>query len=125
VSETMQYRFVDQFDEELDFPLITDYLEAREYAQEHKLAIQENCYEWVSSDIIDDFRERDEPAEDDITTPDYQRWYQGGKRILFLGPNEDDWRASIRAWMTKENWFPDVWVISDHGNAHRLSMEDE
>jgi hypothetical protein len=31
--------------------------------------------------------------------------------------------AAIAAWMTRHDYYPDVWVISDHGNACDVTAE--
>ena len=60
--------------------------------------------------------EPDEPEEDDITTTDHQHWYQSGK-LYFTGDEEGLMRK-----MNQDNFWPDVWFISDHGNAHRITL---
>ena len=57
----------------------------------------------------------DEPLEGDITTEDHEHWYSYGK--LVVEGDEHD----VRAYMEKSKFWPDVWWISDHGNAHRIT----
>jgi hypothetical protein len=69
--------------------------------------------------------EQDEPGEDDWTTTDHKAFYQNGKRVLTLTGEETSaemWVAIRRA-MNDANYFPGVWFISDHGNAHLMSEE--
>jgi len=56
-----------------------------------------------------------EPDEDSITTQDEQNWFQYGK-LYVTGDRMALWRT-----MVSDNFFPDVFVISDHGNAHLIS----
>lgn len=63
-----------------------------------------------------------EPVEDDLTTPDHVHFYESGKLVLTLDDDLDDremWKA-IHRYMEKSRWFPNVWWISDHGNAHLM-----
>ncbi len=58
-----------------------------------------------------------EPEEGDITTKDYSRFYQDGKKVLTVDPNASDadmWRA-LDKHMAKNKRFPNVWCISEHG----------
>jgi hypothetical protein len=67
---------------------------------------------------------QEEPEEDDWSTTDYANFYtDGGKRVLSLEKDlslAEVWDA-LDAEMTRQNFFPNVWVISDHGNVHLLS----
>ncbi len=66
-------------------------------------------------------RADEEPQEDDYTTTDYCKFYQCGKLVLDLDEN-DDYSLYVRAHMETEQYWPNVWFISDHGNAHLLSL---
>jgi hypothetical protein len=76
-------------------------------------------YEWAETNrivarlISED--EDDEPEEGDITTEDHQHWYMDG-RLYHTGDAK-----SLKAKMDREGWFPNVFFISDHGNAHLIS----
>ncbi len=66
--------------------------------------------------------EEGEPEEDDVTTEDDVHFYQSGKLWLTLDRDLDDramWRA-LHAQMKKDNYYPNVWRISDHGNSALL-----
>ncbi len=64
--------------------------------------------------------EPSEPEEEDITTADHRRFYQSGKLILALEESDDMW-AALHAHMQHTKFFPNVWFISDHGNAHLMT----
>jgi hypothetical protein len=77
----------------------------------------------------------DEPAgpdEGDYVTSDYILWYEHGTNRLLLRtqcPPEhdfdapaDDWKEQVRAHMDAEQFRPDAWLVSDHGNAHRIDL---
>jgi len=65
--------------------------------------------------------EADEPDEDDLVTSDDRNFYQYGKRVLVVD-EEEDRDDAIRAYMDREQFWPDAWSISDHGNAHRIDL---
>ena len=85
------------------------------------------------------------PQDGDITTENRERYYQYGKLVLqrvrtrngnvltddwyyrsgtmaFLGTFGDDEVAAVRAYMDKTQFWPNVWDISDHGNAHLMTL---
>jgi hypothetical protein len=81
--------------------------------------------------------EEAEPEEGDLTTQDHVRFFQDGRIVLTLqvydrsdgtyrdaesGELSDEamWRQ-IEAYMKETNFWPNVWFISDHGNAHLLT----
>ena len=63
----------------------------------------------------------DEPQEGDYTTEDHQKFYQYGKLVLELDEDADH-VAELKKHMETEQFFPDAWFISDHGNAHRIEL---
>lgn len=92
------------------------------------------------------------PQEDDLTTEDGAHYFQGGKpaftieehTALFykvtdakteqpLGEPDhlygyftfDTQNAAVKAWMDKQQFWPNVWTVSDHGNAHLMDLSDE
>ena len=67
----------------------------------------------------DDDDDDDEPDEDSITTKDDRKWYQYGK-LYFTGSREDLFEK-----MDDDKFWPDVFTISDHGNAIRIEREGE
>ena len=62
-----------------------------------------------------------EPEEDDYVTEDHQRFFQYGKLALTVAEGKP-WASALVAHMRHERFWPDVWWISDHGNAHLLDM---
>jgi hypothetical protein len=80
--------------------------------------------DWLSEDDAID-EESNEPTEDDLITDDHIHFYSSGKRALTLSETTTGvdtasmWKA-IDAWMEKSNYYPNVWFISDHGNAHLM-----
>jgi hypothetical protein len=86
----------------------------------------------------------EEPDEDSITTSDHRRFFQygrvvvqpmyadeepaewlielsQGKQVTISAP---DYRAALRAYMDRVQFFPDVFFISDHGNVHRIDVSE-
>lgn len=57
----------------------------------------------------------DEPDEESITTEDHEHWYQYGK-LYFTGSSKE-----LRAKMDEDQYWPNVFFISDHGNAHVIT----
>jgi hypothetical protein len=62
-----------------------------------------------------------EPEEDDITTTDHVRFYQNGKLVLTV-EEDADYVTALQLYMESENFWPNCWFISDHGNAHLLEI---
>jgi hypothetical protein len=56
-----------------------------------------------------------EPEEGDITTEDHQNWFQYEK-LYFQGDEK-----GLLEKMNMDKFWPDVWFISDHGNAHLIT----
>jgi hypothetical protein len=64
-----------------------------------------------------------EPEEDDLVTQDHARFYQNG-RLAVEVPAEANERimwAALDAHMKRAGFYPNVWFLSDHGNAHLMS----
>ncbi len=61
------------------------------------------------------------PEEGDITTEDHCRFYQDGKLILDLDEDADH-VAALLEHMEQDGFWPNVWFVSDHGNAHLMSL---
>lgn len=71
----------------------------------------------------------DEPCEGDITTEDHLLFMQYGKTYLEVPASEEERdpgaaMRALRAKMDSDKFWPDVWFISDHGNAHRIDMSE-
>jgi hypothetical protein len=71
----------------------------------------------------DDGAPLDQPEEGDYTTEDHQHFYQYGKLVVEVAEDED-WQPYVKAHMEASKFFPNVFWISDHGNAHLLSLEN-
>lgn len=67
--------------------------------------------------------EFEEPEEGDLVTNDHIIFWQDGKAALQVsrGASEQEMWNTIEAFMERENFFPNVWFVSDHGNAHLMS----
>lgn len=68
-----------------------------------------------------------EPQEGDWVTGDHISVYEyGGPRRLVVRTTPEEFNQAVRGTMQLHGYFPDVWFISDHGNAHLLNVwEDE
>lgn len=60
----------------------------------------------------------EEPDEDSITTEDGIHWYQYGK-LYHTGD-----RKSLEAKMDKDQFWPSVYSVSDHGNAEPVTFKE-
>jgi hypothetical protein len=93
-----------------------------------QLAIDSDYFDDSEDDDCDDVEpesDSDQIEEGDITTEDGVRFYQNGKLWLECKPDEiDDSCAMVKAKMECENFFPNVWMISDHGNAIPFDLDD-
>lgn len=65
----------------------------------------------------EDFDEPSEPDEEDITTHDHEHFFYFGRQIASSVPE-------LKAWMRSNNWYPTIWFISDHGNAHVTNIDE-
>jgi hypothetical protein len=104
------------------------------YAPDHPFKVQrrelapDGWYERYAQDedeVEDDIDEVDtEPEEGDYTTGDHRKFYQYGKLVCEV-PEDEDWQDHVRRHMNKEQFWPNVWWISDHGNAHLLNAHEK
>jgi len=60
-----------------------------------------------------------EPDEDSITTGDHRKFYQYGKLAFELTEGENV-NQGIERELNKMQFWPNVFFISDHGNAHLI-----
>lgn len=65
-----------------------------------------------------------EPEEGDYTSSDYKNWYQYNKRVLVTPEGGEDYKVIIKNHMERNNFYPNVWIISDHGNAHLITLQE-
>jgi hypothetical protein len=71
------------------------------------------------------FDEPDEPEEEDLVMEDARG---GGVSVSLYGhkhletlDDRDEAEKFIKQYMRHHNWYPNVWFISDHGNAHLVT----
>ena len=97
-------------------------------------------------DDDDDEPTDDEPTDEDLTTEDHSKFYSvgGSGRLAFEiegDPNDGAFTVctpagvlagvfptvehAIRAYCDHVQFWPNVWFISDHGNAHRIDLTTE
>lgn len=57
-----------------------------------------------------------EPEEGDYTTDDFRTFYVNGKPVVTV-PDDVRWQDAVAAHMNQEQYFPNVWRVSDHGNC--------
>ncbi len=75
---------------------------------------------------VEDEYQRDEdpdsPEEGDWLTNDHQSFTQGERTVLTLERDltEAEMWANILQAMSAQNFFPNVWFVSDHGNYHLM-----
>lgn len=62
-----------------------------------------------------------EPEDGDLTTADHIHFYSDGKLAFTVGDDEN-MADAIYDWMNEEGYHPNVWFISDHGNAHPIEL---
>ena len=73
---------------------------------------------------FEEIEEPEEPQEEDLFTEDHREFYEvGGDRRPVVSVEEDeDWEDEVKAFMNGQNYFRNVWFISDHGNAHLMTF---
>ncbi len=71
--------------------------------------------------IFSEVEEASGPSEDDLVTEDHTHVYQSGRLVLETSP--DTFESDVAAYMERSKYWPNVWFISDHGNAHLLTIE--
>ena len=91
-------------------------------AADDEMRCSEDCC--VRYEVSRGLRDPSEPEEGDLTTEDHRVFYSGGKKAFAVGEDED-WRQAAREWMDREQFWPNVWLISDHGNAILMSVSEE
>lgn len=86
----------------------------------------DNCYDTRLGDGCQCHDTPTEPDEADLVTDDHVHFYASGKLELTV-PADASTRqmwAEIDAWVGREQWYPNVWFVSDHGNAHRMERPE-
>lgn len=65
----------------------------------------------------------DEIEHDDWVTEDGCQFYQNGKLILDASDLSDKQAARAAALiMKRQQWWPNVWFLSDHGNLQQMAF---
>lgn len=65
----------------------------------------------------------EEPEEGDLVTSDHRTVYEVGRRRPVLSITErQSFTRQVRLFMNREKFWPNVWFISDHGNAHLIDL---
>ena len=66
-----------------------------------------------------------EPDEGDLITEDHRHFWEYPRRYrqhAVVVPEGEDWEPYVDAWMAKNQYWPNVWSVSDHGNLNLLDM---
>jgi hypothetical protein len=66
-----------------------------------------------------------EPADDDLVTSDYLKFYRHGFR--HKGPvvecrEGDKWATAVEAYCDREKFWPDVWFVNERGDLDLIDM---
>ncbi len=69
-----------------------------------------------------DESESDNPQEGDYTTMDHIHFYCDGKLVLTIPEGEEE-ELYLSQHFEEEGYYPNIWFISDHGNAHQFYVE--
>ena len=67
--------------------------------------------------------EPSEPSDGDYVTEDHRviREFGTGRTGLTV-PDNVPFGPWLSGWMTRDGYFPNVWFLSDHGNAHLIDI---
>lgn len=79
----------------------------------------------MAHDYEEDEEVSEGPEEGDILTDDHEQFFQYERLVLTVGPDSSTrtmWKA-LDDYMKRSNFFPNVWFVSDHGNAHLMVRE--
>lgn len=74
---------------------------------------------------MNDELESNGPEEGDLYTYDHRNlyiWGASGRKPVLLVSDVNRFNSAVRAFMKKDKFFPNVWFISDHGNAHLIDI---
>lgn len=80
------------------------------------LYVPEEGYEAYTDDT--------EPDEDSVTTEDWRNFYLYGKLAFTVGEDENI-TEGIQRGLDSLNFWPNVYWLSDHGNAHRIDYSTD
>lgn len=131
-----------------DYPPLT----VQQIEDSVNLTLYDEFVEWAIEDATNDHEcpqdsEPTEPEESDLTTSDHRTFYQDGKIVIepydrcaddprswfvYTGSGRlqkvisaDDYRKALRRYMELSQFWPNVWFISDHGNAHLMTLTED
>jgi len=81
-------------------------------------------------DEYDETDEADKPSDDDIFLSPAGNLgshtdLSAGGRYVGTFKTEEAAQKAIVDWMKKENWYPNIWYVSDHGNQHPYVLDDK
>lgn len=70
------------------------------------------------------------PEEGDLTTENHRQFWVVGatSRYPAIDLTEDEseeWQKHVKAYMDRQQFWPNVWSVSDHGNTCLLSLDEE
>ena len=71
-----------------------------------------------------EYEEPDSPEEGDLATEDHRTFYtyqEGFRGVAFVVEDDAEMWDAIQAYMDRSQFWPNVWFISDHGNAHLMN----
>lgn len=66
---------------------------------------------------------QDEPEEGDLYTYDHREVFVWGglsRKPVLVVSDVNKFEAQVAAYMKRDKFWPNVWFISDHGNAHLI-----
>jgi hypothetical protein len=79
---------------------------------------------WITRE--DERIDPDEPEECDLVTYDHVYFWEvggtTGQPVLIVGEGQELW-PTLEAYMDAQEFWPNVWFVSDHGNAHLMTKD--
>lgn len=97
-----------------------------------------NLVDGPGDDVDEDYNDDDEqdddddadtdadgPEDEDWVTTDHITFREVNGRGRVVVPDGADWRVVLEARMNADQLWPNVWLISDHGNVEMLSLTDD
>jgi len=67
------------------------------------------------------------PEDDDLVTSDYEKFYEKGfehKGPVVQCREGGKWAHKVKAYMDKQQFWPNVWYINERGDADLIDMYD-
>lgn len=101
-------------------------MEAEEAAHEMLSQVEDAIAQDEGEFHGDDEDEVEGPVEGDLVTEDHRTFWghdmQRRRPAVTVDDVEDPW-PEIDAWMEKQQFYPNVWFLSDHGNFTLLKKD--